>query len=63
MRDCLVDDASQVVLVDGRVLNDAVATKLFETDLVLADGRWKVSDNSMIHRWDGLSGCALDGSR
>ena len=33
--DCVVDDAQQVSVLDGHVLNDSVATKLFETTLVL----------------------------
>lgn len=57
-RNCVVDGAQLVSQADGRVLNDAVVTKLFETTLVAVDGRWKVADNVVLERWEGVAGCA-----
>jgi len=61
VRDCVVDDARQVAMADGRVLNDSTATKLFETRLEVVDGLWKVSQNSLLERWEGVAGCAVSG--
>jgi hypothetical protein len=58
VRNCVVDDTQQVALADGEVLNDATATKLFETTLELVDGLWKVAENSLLERWEGVGGCA-----
>jgi hypothetical protein len=58
---CVIDDARQVAMADGRVLNDSTATKLFETRLEVADGLWKVSQNSLLDRWEGVAGCAVSG--
>jgi hypothetical protein len=58
VRNCVVDDTRQVALADGEVLNDATATKLFETTLELVDGLWKVAENSLLERWEGVGGCA-----
>jgi hypothetical protein len=63
VHDCVVDRAQQVALADGRVLNDAIATKLFETTLVVSEGVWKVSENALVERWEGVGGCAVSGSR
>jgi hypothetical protein len=63
VRDCVVDSAQQVDLSDGHVLNDRVATKLFETRLVVADGSWKVAANELVDRWEGVGGCAVAASR
>ena len=60
VHDCLVDDAQQVTLTDGHVLNGWVATKLFETTLVVSDGVWKVSENALLERWEGRGGCTSD---
>ena len=57
VRICVVDDALQIALADGRVLNAAVATKLFETGLRRIDGRWKVAENALLDRWEGVTGC------
>ncbi len=62
VHDCVIDRAQQVALADGRVLNDAVATKLFETTLVVSEGVWKVSENTLLDRWEGVRGCAVPGS-
>lgn len=58
VRNCVVDDAQQVGLADGRILNSSVATKLFEAKLQRVDGVWKVAENSLLERWEGVSGCA-----
>jgi hypothetical protein len=58
VHDCVVDRAQQVVMADGRVLNGSIATKLFETKLVVSDGVWKVSENALLERWEGIGGCA-----
>lgn len=58
VRNCVVDDAQQVAMADGRVLNSSVATKLFEAKLQRVDGVWKVAENSLLERWEGVSGCA-----
>jgi hypothetical protein len=58
VRTCVVDDAQLVAQHDGRVLNDAVATKLFLTTLLRVEGGWKVAENSLIDRWEGVAGCA-----
>jgi hypothetical protein len=59
VRNCIVDNVQQVALSDGHVLNDAVATKLFETTLWWVDGTWKVARNSLVQRWEGVAGCAV----
>jgi hypothetical protein len=58
VRNCVVDDTQQVSMADGHVLNDATATKLFETKLELVDSSWKVAENSLLERWEGVGGCA-----
>lgn len=58
VHDCVVDRAQQVALADGQVLNSSVATKLFETTLVVSDGVWKVAENALLERWEGIAGCA-----
>ncbi len=63
VHDCVVDHARQVNASDGRVLNDAVATKLFETKLVVVDGAWKVAENTLIQRWEEVGGCASSAPR
>ena len=63
VRDCVVDSARQVDLSDGHVLNDRVATKLFDTRLVVVDGAWKVAENQLVDRWEGVGGCAVAASR
>jgi hypothetical protein len=60
--DCVVDDAQQVSVSDGHVLNNSVATKLFETTLVQIDGAWKVTENSLLQRWEGVTTCARSAS-
>lgn len=63
VHDCVVDHAQQVNLPDGRILNDTVATKLFETKLVVVEGAWKVAENTLSHRWEGVGGCASSAPR
>lgn len=58
VHDCIVDEARQVAMVDGAVLNDAVATKLYATRLTLIDGMWKVFENDLVARRDGVVPCA-----
>jgi hypothetical protein len=41
----------------GLVLNSSVATKLFETTLVREEGIWKVAENAMVKRWEGVATC------
>jgi hypothetical protein len=62
VHDCVVDDAQQVNIVDGTVFNSSVATKLFATTLLLVDGMWKVAENSLLHRWEGVATCEQSGS-
>jgi hypothetical protein len=57
VQDCVVDEARQVSIADGRILNDAVATKLYRTSLMLVDGMWKVYDNQLVERRDGVVAC------
>jgi hypothetical protein len=57
VRNCLVDDAQQVAVSSGLVLNSSVATKLFETTLVREEGIWKVAENAMVKRWEGVATC------
>jgi hypothetical protein len=58
VRDCVVDDAQQVNIADGQVLNASIATKLFETRLVREGDAWKVAENALLQRWEGVAGCA-----
>lgn len=58
VHDCIVDEARQVAMGDGTVLNDAVATKLYATRLMLVDGTWKVFENDLLERRDGVVSCA-----
>lgn len=58
VHDCIVDEARQVAIADGRILNDAVATKLYRTSLMLIDGAWKVYDNQLVERREGVVACA-----
>ena len=36
----------------------AVATKLFETTVWRVAGEWKVVENVLVARWEGVDGCA-----
>jgi hypothetical protein len=58
VRNCVVDDVQQIALSDGRVLNGSVATKLFETTVWRVAGEWKVVENVLVARWEGVDGCA-----
>lgn len=57
VRTCVVDDAQQVAVADGRVLNAAVATKQFEAVLVREADTWKVAENRLLARWEGVAPC------
>jgi hypothetical protein len=59
-RDCVVDDVQQVAIASGEVLNSATATKLFDVRLTRVDGQWKVAENTLVTRWEGVAGCAVD---
>jgi hypothetical protein len=58
VRNCVVDDVRQVALADGRVLNASTATKLFRTTLERFEQQWKVVENVLVDRWEGVAGCA-----
>ncbi len=58
VRNCVVDDVQQIAVRDGQVLNASIATKLFETTVRLVDGDWKVAENALVARWEGVDGCA-----
>lgn len=60
VRDCNVDDGEIVVAATGEVVNDLVATVLFEGSMVVEDGRWKLRSLNVVEKWEGVAGCALD---
>lgn len=60
VRDCNIDDGQLVVAATGEVVNDLVATVLFEGSMVVEDGRWKLRSLKVIEKWDGVAGCAVE---
>ena len=58
LRSCGVDDGRLVEMATGRVLNDRVVTTLYTVFLVREEGRWKVENNRVEQKWEGVSGCA-----
>ncbi len=60
VRDCSVDDGQIVIAETGEVVNDLVATVLFEGLMVLEDGRWKLRSLKVVEEWEGVAGCATD---
>jgi hypothetical protein len=60
VRDCSVDDSQIVIAATGEVVNDLVATALFEGSMVVDDGRWKLQSLTVVDEWDGVAGCAVD---
>ncbi len=60
VRDCNIDDGQIVIAATGEVVNDLVATVLFEGSMVVEDGRWKLRSLDVIEKWEGVAGCALD---
>ncbi len=60
VRDCSVDDSQIVIAATGEVVNDLVATVLFEGSMVVEDGRWKLRSLKVVEEWEGVAGCAAD---
>jgi hypothetical protein len=60
VRDCSVDDSLLVEVGTGQVLNDDVATVLWETHVAREGGEWKVSANYVTQEWEGVAGCAVE---
>jgi hypothetical protein len=60
VRDCNIDDGQLVIAATDEVVNDLVATVLFEASMVVEDGRWKVRSLKVVEKWDGVAGCALE---
>ncbi|WP_208028500.1 hypothetical protein [Rhabdothermincola sediminis] len=57
--DCGVDDTLVIDVPSGVVLNNAVETTRWRTELVRVDDTWKVARNSVLEAWRGVDGCAL----
>ena len=60
VRDCSIDDGQIVIAETGEVVNDLVATVLFEGSMVVEDGRWKLRSLKVVEEWEGVGGCAAD---
>ena len=60
VRDCNIDDGQLVIAATGEVVNDLVATVLFEGSMVVEDGRWKLGSLKVIEKWEGVTGCAVE---
>jgi hypothetical protein len=58
VRDCTVDDRQIVVAASGEVVNDLVATVLFQGTMVIEGGSWKLASLSVEDEWEGIAGCA-----
>ncbi len=58
VRDCTVDDRQIVVAATGEVVNDLVATVLFQGTMINEGGSWKLSRLSVEDEWEGVAGCA-----
>ena len=61
VRDCSIDDGQIVIAATGEVVNDVVATHLFEASMVRDGDRWKVESLNLADRWEGVAGCATEG--
>lgn len=59
VRECSVDDGVVYEMATGRVINDAVVTRLSTIFLAREGGRWKVTTAQTDQRWEGVAGCAL----
>lgn len=58
-RVCDVDDGTLVEIATGKVLNDRVVTTRSTVFFKREGGRWKVENNRVEQKWEGVSGCAV----
>jgi hypothetical protein len=56
--DCAIDDTILYDIATGTPLDSDVQTVLWRTSVMLDGGQWKVSNNTIIERVDGVGGCA-----
>ncbi len=59
VRECSVDDGVVYEMATGRVINDAVVTRLSTIFVTREGGRWKVTTAQTDQRWEGVAGCAV----
>jgi hypothetical protein len=57
VRDCAVDDASNVDLATDSTLDRGLITALYEATLVQQAGAWRVSELSQLDGWEGAVPC------
>ena len=57
LRLCVLDNAVQVKVADGSVVDDTQISSLRDVTMVIVDGNWKVSDESIVSEKPGLGGC------
>jgi hypothetical protein len=61
VQECRVDDEVVYHRDTGEVVNDTAATHNVRGELARVDGRWRLARAELVQRWEGVSGCALDG--
>ena len=54
---CIVDNAVQVQVSNGKVVNDQVASQLYKVTLVRSDGRWLIDEQMRGQSWPDVRGC------
>ena len=54
---CVIDDSLLLDRASGMVLNDAVMTYLFDFHLYSVDGRWRISERTLLRQWEGATQC------
>lgn len=60
VQECVVSDGVVYRRDSGEVVNDDVATHNVRGELLLVDGRWRVSSAQLIQSHEGVAGCALE---
>jgi hypothetical protein len=61
VQDCRIDDEVVYRRDTGEIVNDVVATHNVRGELTRVDGEWRLARAELVQRWEGVSGCALDG--
>ncbi len=60
LQECYVDDGIVYRVATGEIVNDAVATHNVRATMLRVDRVWKLASTSLVQRWEGVAGCALD---
>lgn len=57
VRTCVIDDAIQVRLTDGQVVDDTVVSQRQDVTMVRTPDGWKAQRRTVVTEWPGPTGC------